>query len=108
LRADIVAEYVCRVLNHMRDAGAEVATPLLEDPGSLTEENIFDFSSGYIQRALHIMPKSAVALPWRLSQHYVQDRIDMRTGAVDDGVLRFGHAGGVGATTAPAELEAAE
>src|SRR3546814_17924060 len=26
LRADIVAEYVCRVLNHMRDSNAEVAT----------------------------------------------------------------------------------
>src|SRR3546814_4519012 len=68
LRADIVAEYVCRVLNHMQDKGAEVATPILEDPASLTEENIFDFSSGYIQRALHIMPKNAVDLPWRLSQ----------------------------------------
>src|SRR3546814_20527344 len=66
LRADIVAEYVCRVLNHMQDKGAEVATPILEDPASLTEENIFDFSSGYIQRALQILPKNAVNLPWRL------------------------------------------
>ncbi len=105
LRADIVSEYVCRVLNHMRATGTEIALPLLEDPSTLTEENIFDFSSGYIQRSLHIMPKSAVALPWRLSQNYIQDRIDMRTGAIDDGVLAFGkpHA----AETAPA-LEAAE
>ncbi|WP_242769756.1 NAD(P)/FAD-dependent oxidoreductase [Sphingopyxis sp. YF1] len=105
LRADIVSEYVCRVLNHMRATGTEIALPLLEDPSTLTEENIFDFSSGYIQRSLHIMPKSAVALPWRLSQNYIQDRIDMRTGAIDDGVLAFGkpHV----AETAPA-LEAAE
>src|SRR3546814_8814106 len=74
LRADIVAEYVCRVLNHMQDKGAEVATPILEDPARLTEATIFDFSSGYIQRALHIMPHNAVDLPWRLSPHYVQDR----------------------------------
>src|SRR3546814_1022041 len=45
LRADIVAEYVCRVLNHMQDKGAEVATPILEDPASLTEENILDRKS---------------------------------------------------------------
>ena len=106
LRADIVAEYVCRVLNHLQATGTDVATPALADPASLTEENIFDFSSGYIQRSLHIMPKNADANPWRLSQNYVQDRVDMRTGAIDDGVLKFGHARA--AAAAPAELEAAE
>jgi len=106
LRADIVAEYVCRVLNHLRDTNTEVATPVLEDPASLTEENIFDFSSGYIQRALHIMPKNADKLPWRLSQNYVQDRIDMRIGAIDDGILAFGHARPAAASTPT--LEAAE
>lgn len=107
LRADIVAEYVCRVLNHMKTTGTNVATPALADPATLTEENIFDFSSGYIQRSLHIMPKNADKLPWRLSQNYVQDRIDMRTGAIDDNVLTFGNARAASAT-APAELEAAE
>ena len=106
LRADIVAEYVCRVLNHMQATGTTVATPALADPATLTEENIFDFSSGYIQRSLHIMPKNADKLPWRLNQNYIQDRIDMKTGAIDDGVLTFGNARAVAA--APAELEAAE
>ena len=108
LRADIVSEYVCRVLNHMQQTGTDVATPVLADPDSLTEENIFDFSSGYIQRALHIMPKNADKLPWRLSQTYVQDRIDMRTGEIADGVLTFTKAGDAKAAPAPAELEAAE
>src|SRR3546814_13455138 len=75
LRADIVAEYVCRVLNHMQDKGAEVATPILADPATLTEENIFDFSSGFIQRDMQIMPKNASDLPWPLRPTYVQDRI---------------------------------
>ena len=101
LRADIVAEYVCRVLNHMQATGTTVATPVLADPASLTEENIFDFSSGYIQRSLHIMPKNADKLPWRLNQNYLQDRIDMRTGAIEDGVLGFGNA-----RTPAAEAEA--
>ncbi|PKP88584.1 MAG: FAD-containing monooxygenase EthA [Alphaproteobacteria bacterium HGW-Alphaproteobacteria-17] len=106
LRADIVAEYVCRVLNHMQATGTHVATPVLADPATLTEENIFDFSSGYIQRSLHIMPKNADKLPWRLNQNYVQDRIDMKTGAIDDGVLTFDNARR--AAAAPAELQAAE
>ena len=57
-----------------------VATPVLADPSSLEEENVFDFSSGYIQRSLHIMPKSTAALPWRLSQNYVRDRVDIGPG----------------------------
>lgn len=107
LRADIVAEYVCRVLNHMKSTDTNVAIPALADPATLTEENIFDFSSGYIQRALHIMPKNADKLPWRLNQNYIQDRIDMKTGAIEDGVLAFGNARAA-VSAAPAELEAAE
>ena len=107
LRADIVSEYVCRVLNHMKATNTLVATPVLADPSSLEEENVFDFSSGYIQRSLHIMPKSTASLPWRLSQNYVQDRIDMRTGAIDDGILTFTNAKAK-APAAPTELEAAE
>ncbi len=108
LRADIVSEYVCRVLNHMKATGTDIATPVLDDPASLTEENIFDFSSGYIQRSLHIMPKNADQLPWRLNQHYVKDRVDMRTGTIADGVLTFTNATAAKLAAAPAELEAAE
>ncbi|WP_081944694.1 flavin-containing monooxygenase [Sphingopyxis sp. MWB1] len=105
LRADIVSEYVCRVLNHMGKQGSSIALPRLDDPSSLTEDNIFDFSSGYIQRSLHIMPKNAVEMPWRLSQNYVQDRIDMRRDPVDDGILHFGHPM---AAASRDQLEAAE
>ena len=108
LRADIVAEYVCRVLNHMKQTGTEIANPVLADPTSLIEENIFDFSSGYIQRSLHIMPKNADRLPWRLNQNYIQDRVDMKTGAIADGVLTFSNAGATAKTAPAAELEAAE
>ncbi len=105
LRADIVAEYACRVLNHMAATGSDIAVPVLEDAASLTEENVFDFSSGYIQRALAIMPKNADRLPWRLNQDYLADRRDMRTGRIDDGVLVFRKAG----VEAPREmLDAAE
>jgi hypothetical protein len=38
---------------------------------------------------MHIMPKSAVDLPWRLSQNYVQDRVDMKSGEIEDGWLQM-------------------
>ncbi len=107
LRADIVSEYVCRLLNHMQQTGSDIAVPLLEDASTLTEDNVFDFSSGYIQRGLSIMPKNADKMPWRLNQDYLADRTDMRTGTIDDGILTFRRR--AAGTTASEELvDAAE
>jgi monooxygenase len=53
------------------------------------EDDVFDFSSGYIQRGKDQMPKNAASLPWRLNQEYRQDRRDMRQAPIDDGVLQF-------------------
>lgn len=89
LRADINSEYVCKVLNHMERVGANVATPVLPADHNLVEDDLFDFSSGYIQRGKHIMPKSAKELPWRLNQDYRHDRKALATAPVADGVLRF-------------------
>jgi cation diffusion facilitator CzcD-associated flavoprotein CzcO len=105
LRADIVSEWVCRVLNHMQATGTEIAIPVLEKPEELVEDNVFDFSSGYIQRSLSIMPKNADQLPWRLNQDYLADRLDMRTSSITDGFLTFKKAS---AMAAPALSEAAE
>ncbi|HUQ13280.1 MAG TPA: NAD(P)/FAD-dependent oxidoreductase [Novosphingobium sp.] len=106
LRVDIVANYLTRVINHMDAVDADIAMPELRAGETLDEDNIFDFSSGYIQRALPIMPKSAVALPWRLNQDYLADRKSMRTAPIADGVLRFSKAHAV--ARAESELEAAE
>ncbi|MGX7953661.1 flavin-containing monooxygenase [Tsuneonella sp. HG249] len=91
LRADINSEYVCKVLNHMEQVGANVACPVLPENHGLVEDDLFDFSSGYIQRGKHIMPKSATTLPWRLNQDYRFDRKALATTPVADGVLKFDH-----------------
>ena len=93
LRADINSDYICRVLDLMKGMGVDIAVPYLPDDHGLEEDDIFDFSSGYIQRAKHIMPKNAVAYPWRLNQEYVRDRKRMVRDPVDDGILRFYRAG---------------
>lgn len=109
LRADINSEFVCRVLNMMKERGANLATPVLtpEDAAKLAEDDLFDFSSGYIQRGKHIMPKSATSYPWRLNQEYVFDRKILRKAKIDDGLLTFTRAG-ANAQVAEEQLEAAE
>ncbi|MDD3797915.1 MAG: NAD(P)/FAD-dependent oxidoreductase [Novosphingobium sp.] len=89
LRADLTASYVCDVLNALREKRADVVRPWLPEDHGLVEDNVYQFSSGYIQRALPLMPKSARTLPWRLNQDYREDLADYRTRPVDDGVLRF-------------------
>jgi cation diffusion facilitator CzcD-associated flavoprotein CzcO len=89
LRADNTADYVCRVLNRMRDKGADVVAPYLPDDHGLEMVEPFPFSSGYLQRARHLIPKSAARLPWRLNQNYLEDCRDFRKRPVDDGILRF-------------------
>ncbi len=109
LRADINSEYVCRVINHMRATGAHIAVPGLtpQEEAQLEEDDIFDFSSGYIQRSKHIMPKNAVEYPWRLNQEYVLDRKRMATDPVEDGLLEFYAKGGMSSARED-QLEAAE
>ena len=107
LRADINSDYVCRLLNEMQAKRADIAVPVLSeaDEAKLEEDDIFDFSSGYIQRAKHIMPKNAVAYPWRLNQEYVLDRKRMASDPVDDGILALRRAD---ESVEQQQLEAAE
>ncbi|MBX7458168.1 NAD(P)/FAD-dependent oxidoreductase [Qipengyuania sp. 1NDH17] len=93
LRADINSDYVCRVLDLTKRMGVDIAVPTLPENHGLEEDDIFDFSSGYIQRSKHIMPKNAVSYPWRLNQEYVLDRKRMASDPVDDGILTFYRAG---------------
>ncbi len=89
LKCDLTCEYVCRVLNHMQKHGHTNATPTNTDP-SVTPEPWVDFSSGYIQRSLHLSPKQGSRAPWKLYQNYPKDIMMLRWGKVNDGVLVFG------------------
>ncbi len=88
LKCDLTAEYVCRLLNHMDQHGYAQCTPRVNDPG-LTEEPVLDFTSGYVLRALHTLPRQGSKTPWRLHQNYVKDLSMMRFGRVDDGTMEF-------------------
>jgi len=106
LRADINARYICDVLNALKTRGMEVAVPKLAPNHHLDEDNIYDFSSGYIERSRHLLPKSASDMRWRLNQDYVRDVAWMRADPIEDGVLQFGHARP--ATLHKEQMEAAE
>ena len=85
LRADLIAEYVCRLLRHMAVHGARTVTPSLPDAGTALRP-LIDLKSGYIRRSLDELPKQGDRRPWRVYQNYLLDRRVMRYGPVTDGV----------------------
>lgn len=92
LKCDLVAEHVCRLLNHMARHDYVQCTPQLRDP-SVEEEPLVDFSSGYVRRALRDLPSQGSKRPWRLHQNYVKDLVALRMGRVGDSALEFRRAG---------------
>ncbi len=87
LKADLVAEYVCRLLTHLDTHGLRSAVPV-SDP-SIGEQPFLDFAAGYVLRALDSLPMQGDVEPWRLRQNYFHDLRTIRRGAIDDGALAF-------------------
>jgi monooxygenase len=92
LKADLVAQYVCRLLRYLERTGYQTVTPVAPELGDRDKlAPLIDLKSGYVQRSISQLPRQGPAAPWRLYQNYLRDVRLMRRGPLDDGV-RFGHA----------------
>lgn len=87
LRADLVSDYVCRLIKYMDKSGSVSATPVNADP-AVEKRPFSDFTSGYVARGLDATPKQGPA-PWRHPQNFYTDFFSIRLGRLDDGVMRF-------------------
>ena len=88
LKADLVAEYACRLINKMASEGIEIAVPRLDDP-TVTPEPLLDFNSGYVLRSIEHLPKQGSKEPWKLRQNYPVDLRRLRYGDIEDGALQL-------------------
>jgi len=91
LRADINAEYVCRLMNHMDETGYRQCTPRLRDEDHDMEARplIDGFSSGYVQRVMHLLAKQGDREPWLNTQNYHRDKKSLKNDPIEDGVMVF-------------------
>jgi monooxygenase len=91
MRSDLVARFVCRVLNHMRATGSDQCTPRLRDSDRDMPRRpwIDGFTPGYMQRVMPNMPKQGDRTPWLNPQRYKVDREALLKAPIDDGVLQF-------------------
>lgn len=88
LKCDLTCAYVCRLLSYMDANSYRQCMPNNRDP-SVGEEPWIDFSSGYVQRALDMLPKQGSKTPWKLHQNYLLDLLTLKFGSVQDEGMEF-------------------
>ncbi|MBT9610723.1 MAG: NAD(P)/FAD-dependent oxidoreductase [Aquabacterium sp.] len=98
LKADLIAEYVCRLLKHMDKTGTRIAVAERKDP-NVKPAPLLDMSSGYVARAEAHLPKGADRAPWKLYQNYAMDMDQLHNGKLEDGVMTFRKPSAAGTTS---------
>ena len=92
LKVDLIAEYLCRVIDHMNRFGFEVCQPVNDDPDMPTRP-LLDFQAGYVQRVINDFPREGDREPWALKMNFLYDRKQLRKTPIEDGLLQFSRAG---------------
>jgi cation diffusion facilitator CzcD-associated flavoprotein CzcO len=91
LRADLTAEYLCRLLNRMDELGVRQVTPRLrgDECDMPTRPWIDGFTAGYMQRSMHRFPRQGDRAPWLNTQSFHADQKMIRHAPLEDGALVF-------------------
>jgi cation diffusion facilitator CzcD-associated flavoprotein CzcO len=93
LRADLVGDFVCRLLNHMKHKGVRSVEPQLrpEDKDMkllpwIDDEN---FNPGYLMRGLHLLPKRGDKPEWAHTQDYWNEKDQFPAIDLDDAAFLY-------------------
>jgi len=93
LRADLVADFVCRLLNHMKEKGARQVTPTLQpedaDMPLLDWIDPENFNPGYVMRGMHLLPKRGDKPEWQHTQDYWTEKDEFPAIDLDDGAFVY-------------------
>jgi len=88
LKCDLTCDYVCRLLNHMRERGQTACVARNHD-ASIASGPVLGLTSGYIQRSAHLLPKQGSRPPWKVHQSYLRDYRALKMSDVEDAAMEF-------------------
>jgi monooxygenase len=88
LKCDLTCDFVCRLLDRLRQSGLRQATPHNTEPG-MTLEPLLPLSSGYVVRSTDRFPRSGAHYPWKVNQNYLKDYRALKLRGIDDPALRL-------------------
>ncbi len=103
LKADLISEYVCRLLKHMDATGTDIAMPVARDVQE-HPDGLMNLSSGYVERAKGRVPLQGDREPWHNYHDYKIDKKLMRHGKLDDGAMTFRKAASTAPVTADEDM----
>jgi cation diffusion facilitator CzcD-associated flavoprotein CzcO len=93
LRADLVADFVCRLLGHMAARQARMVTPMLrpedEDMPLLPWIDPENFNPGYLMRGLHLLPKRGAKPEWAHNQDHWVEKDALPAIDLEDAAFRY-------------------
>ena len=93
LRTDLVADFVCRMLGHMKKNGAKKVVPALRpQEGNMPLHSWIDpenFNPGYLMRDMHLLPKRGDTSEWQHSQDYWAEKDEFPAIDLDDPVFVY-------------------
>ncbi len=93
MRANLVSDFVCRLLKHMKETGADMVIPELreedKDMPSLEFVDAENFNAGYLRRNMHLMPRQGDRQPWVFSQDYYTEKDEIAAADLEDGTLIY-------------------
>lgn len=95
LRAELIGEFICRLLNYMDDHDFQKVVP--EIPAQ--DKNMplgpwvdpKDFNPGYMMRSLHLLPRCGDKPDWRHCQDYLYEKEALPSIDFDHAPLTFTH-----------------
>ena len=101
LRADLLGDFVCRLLNHMKAKGAakvEVALrPQDEGMALLPWMDPENFNPGYLMRGMHLLPRRGANPEWQHTQDYWAEKDVLPKIDLDGPEFRYSAGGADGA-----------
>ncbi|NQE61569.1 NAD(P)/FAD-dependent oxidoreductase [Caulobacter sp. RHG1] len=93
LRADMIGDFVCRLLKHMDDKGARQVEVALrpEDTDMPIGDWIDaeDFNPNYLLRNMHLLPRAGTKPEWRHTQDYWTEKEVFPAIDLDDPAFRY-------------------
>ena len=92
LKIGLLCEHFTRLLSHLDAHGYDSVRPEPRDPDMPTRP-FLDFAAGYVQRAVHQLPRQGDRMPWLTSMDYRSDVKLLRADSVVDPELVFTRSG---------------
>jgi cation diffusion facilitator CzcD-associated flavoprotein CzcO len=93
IRSEIIAGFVCRLLNHMKKNGAKSVEPALRkterDMALFDWMDDEDFNPNYLKRALPLLPRRGDSFEWRHTQDHWREQTEFPLIDLDDEVFIY-------------------